>query len=160
LRLTTAVPDEVYAGQPAIFGAVLANRKRHLASYSITLETASPQAGPQTLHLPRLPPRGERQFTWQATLPVRGRHRLPPLQVTTRFRFGLSIGTAPAAPEAEVLVFPAVEPVPPEWLRRHGGLGQTPIRRRGHGDDLYNLRQYRAGDDPRLIHWRSSAKAE
>src|SRR5262249_16819399 len=63
-----------------------------------------------------------------------------------------------AASETEVLVFPAVDPVPPERLRRHGGLGQIATHRRGRGDDLYNLRPYRAGDDPRLIHWRSSPK--
>jgi uncharacterized protein (DUF58 family) len=158
LRLTPLLPEEVYAGRPAISGAVLRNRKRRLASYAIRVEMPGPAPGGRTLHVPRLGPGAERQLTWQVTLPRRGRHRLPAVWITTRFPFGLFERREQAASEAEVLVFPAVDPVPPERLRRHGGPGQVATRRRGRGDDLYNLRPYRAGDDPRLIHWRSSAK--
>ncbi len=160
LRLTPVLPEEVYAGRPAIFAAVLANRKRRLTSYALTLETPGPETGQRLLHVLSLPPRAERQLTWHATLRARGRHRVPAVRITTRFPFGLFVRTQPAAPEAEVLVFPAVESISPDRLRRHGGQGQTAVRRRGRGDDLYNLRQYRAGDDPRLIHWRSTAKAQ
>jgi uncharacterized protein (DUF58 family) len=59
-----------------------------------------------------------------------------------------------------VIVFPAVHPISSELLRQLGAMGHAPARRRGGGSDLYNLRGYRSGDDPRLIHWRSSAKTE
>jgi uncharacterized protein (DUF58 family) len=59
-----------------------------------------------------------------------------------------------------VLVFPAVQPLPSGTLQYLAGAGTSAVRRRGRGHDLYNLRMYRAGDDPRHIHWRSSAKAE
>ena len=160
LRLTLVPPEEVYAGRPALFGTIVANRKRRLPSYSITLETPGSGAGRRLLHLPHLAAGDERVLTWQATLPVRGRHRVTGPRVTTRFPFGLFVKSEPAAPGAEVLVYPAVEPVAPERLRRYGGVGSTAVRRRGRGDDLYNLRQYRPGDDPRLIHWRSSAKTQ
>ena len=38
LRLTRGVPEEIYAGRPALFGARVMNRKRRLPSYSIALE--------------------------------------------------------------------------------------------------------------------------
>jgi uncharacterized protein (DUF58 family) len=158
LQLTPLLPEEVYAGRPAISGAVLRNRKRRLASYAIRVETPGSATGQQALHVPRLGPGVERQLTWQVMLPRRGRHRLPAVWITTRFPFGLFVWREQAVAEPEVLVFPAVDPVPPERLRRHGGFGQIATHRRGRGDDLYNLRPYRAGDDPRLIHWRSSAK--
>ncbi len=85
---------------------------------------------------------------------------MPGPRVTTRFPFGLFVKSEPSPPEVEVLVYPAVEPVAPERLRQAGGVGSTAVRRRGRGDDLYNLRPYRPGDDPRLIHWRSTAKAQ
>src|SRR4029453_10001059 len=53
-----------------------------------------------------------------------------------------------------------VHPISSELLRQIGAAGQAPARRRGAGSDLYNLRVYRSGDDPRLIHWRSSAKTQ
>src|SRR5262249_9194867 len=51
-------------------------------------------------------------------------------------------------------------PVSSDLLRQLGSAGDRRARRRGRGADLYNLRGYRAGDDPRLIHWRSSAKTQ
>jgi len=60
----------------------------------------------------------------------------------------------------DVIVYPAVRPVSPELLRQLGAAGDHAARRRGRGTDLYNLRAYRSGDDPRLIHWRSSAKSQ
>jgi uncharacterized protein (DUF58 family) len=39
-----------------------------------------------------------------------------------------------------------------------GGAGYASARRRGRGDELHDLRTYRPGDDPRLIHWRVTAR--
>ena len=36
---------------------------------------------------------------------------------------------------------------------REATRGEALARRRGRGHDLYNLRAYRAGDEPHLIHW-------
>ncbi|MGH7263987.1 MAG: DUF58 domain-containing protein [Candidatus Rokuibacteriota bacterium] len=161
LTLTPVVPEEVFAARPALFGCVVANGKRRWASYSVSVEVlAAGRRVDRVLHLPWLPARAERVGTWEATFPARGRHRLPGVRLTTRFPFGLFVKTRRVPLDGEVLVFPAVHPVAPERLRQAGGLGDATTRRRGRGHDLYNLRQYRPGDDPRLIHWRSSAKTQ
>jgi uncharacterized protein (DUF58 family) len=159
LRLAAAVPEEIYAGRPALFGATLGNGKRRLASYSVALERAGTTPAERVLYVPRLLAGGERQATWEATLPARGCRRLPGLRVVTRFPFGLFLKSGPVVLDAEVVVFPAVGPVTRERLRELGAAGETTTRRRGRGPDLYNLRDYRSGDDPRLIHWRTSARA-
>ncbi|HSE94467.1 MAG TPA: DUF58 domain-containing protein, partial [Methylomirabilota bacterium] len=166
VRVLPVMPDEVYAGRPALFGATAINGKRRLPSYSIAVEILGPgdrgrvrkRPVRRTLYLPRLGPRVERLVTWEATLPGRGRRRLPGLRLTTRFPFGLFVKMGPVHLESEVLVFPAVRAIDADRLRELGGHGDTAARRRGRGHDLYDLRPYRPGDDPRLIHWRASAK--
>jgi uncharacterized protein (DUF58 family) len=153
LRLTAVVPDEIYAGGPTAFGVRVANRKRWLASYSVMLE-----AGERRLYLDRLRAGEERLLTWEATLPRRGRQRLSGLRVVTRFPFGLFVKTGRRILDEEILVFPAVGPIDAARRRELAGGGSRPLRRRGRGHDLYNLRDYRPGDDRRLIHWRSSAR--
>ncbi len=166
VTLAPIFPEEIYAGRPALFGARLTNEKRWRSSYLLEVDVLdAPVRGRRApaparcLRVSRLEPGAERLLTWEATLPARGRRRLPGVRVKTRFPFGLAVKTGPVLLDAEVVVFPAVGPVSPELLRRAGGDGETARRRRGRGHDLYNLRQYRPGDDPRLIHWRSSAKA-
>jgi uncharacterized protein (DUF58 family) len=154
LRLAAVVPDEIYAGRPTLAGARVINRKRWLPSYSVTLE-----AGGRRLYLDRLGAGEERLVTWETTLPRRGRHRLPGLRVTTRFPFGLFVKASRLILDQEVVVFPAVHPLDAERRRALAASGARASRRRGRGHDLYNLREYRPGDDRRTIHWRSSAKA-
>ena len=160
IELRTIVPEGIHAGQPALFGATIANRKRWLTSYSITIEVLSVGATPRILYLPRLLAGDERVVTWEVTLPRRGRHRLAGVRVTTRFPFALFLKAGRPVLTEDVVVYPAVRPVSPELLRQLGGAGEHATKRRGHGTDLYNLRGYRSGDDPRLIHWRSSAKSQ
>jgi len=165
LALSAIAPEEIYSGRPALFGARLVNRKRWLTSYSITVELLSPgartlESGSRFIYFRRIEAGVERLATWEETLPRRGRQRLTGVRITTRFPFGLFVKAGRPALTDEVLVFPPVRPIPAESLRRRGDAGDAAARRRGRGNDLYNLRGYRPGDDPRFIHWRSSAKAE
>jgi uncharacterized protein (DUF58 family) len=165
LALAGVAPAEIYAGRPALFGARIRNRKRALTSYSITVALLAPgaqaiESGRRFVFFRRIEAGIERVATWEETLPRRGRHRLAGVRITTGFPFGLFVKASRPALADEVLVFPAVRPMSAESLRHRGDLGDAAARRRGRGNDLYDLRTYRSGDDPRFIHWRSSAKAE
>ncbi len=161
LRLACAPPEEIYAGVPALCGAIIANRKRWVPSYSLALEVLSPSGKvDRILYVPRLEAGAERLMTWETFFPARGRRRLPGVRVTTRFPFGVFLKAGRVMLDDEVLVFPAVGPASPALLRRLGGTGAAVSRRRGRGSDLHNLRDYLPGDDPRHIHWPSSAKAQ
>jgi uncharacterized protein (DUF58 family) len=109
--------------------------------------------------LSRIPPRTERVVGWEITLAARGRRRLPRLRAATAFPFGLFVKTGPPLLfDEEVLVYPAVHPVRRAEFRE-GVSGEAAARRRGRGHDLHNLRAYRAGDEPHLIHWPTTAKS-
>ncbi len=157
LRISFSVPDEVFAGRPALFGATVVNRKERAVSYSITLEILSRQGPPRLVWVPRLAAGEEYLFTWEETLSRRGRQELAGIRITTLFPFGLFLKAGQPVRDS-VIVYPqvcAAPSVPP----LETGPAEAGARRRGRGSDLYNLREYRPGDEPRLIHWRSTAKA-
>jgi uncharacterized protein (DUF58 family) len=160
LELTAIQPEEMYAGCPALFGALAANRKRWLTSYSISIEILSPGASTRAIYVPRVEAGAERVITWEHTIARRGRHHFAGVRVTTRFPFGLFMKVGRPVLGSEVVVFPAVRALAADRARELGRERDRMTRRRGRGADLYNLRTYRAGDDPRLIHWRSSAKTQ
>jgi uncharacterized protein (DUF58 family) len=150
-------PDEVFAGRPALFGIRVVNRKRWRASYSIAIDVLDEAATTGAAFVPRLPARAEALVSWEAVPAGRGRRPFPALRVSTRFPFGLFVKAGRVALESEMIVYPAVRPLAAERLAALG-VGGAAARRRGRGGDLHNLREYRPGDEPRLIHWRSSAK--
>jgi uncharacterized protein (DUF58 family) len=154
LRLRAVVPEEIYAGRPTSLGARVTNAKRWLPSYSVMLE-----AGFRRLYVDRLGAGEERLVAWQTTFPARGRTRLPGLRMATRFPFGLFVKSGRVTVDGEAIVFPAVRPIDAASRRRLAAAGVRSQHRRGRGHDLYNLREYRSGDDQRLIHWRSTARA-
>jgi len=155
LRLTPLVPPEVFAGRAVMLGAVVRNTKRRLPARSIALETAD---GARVISLPWLGPGVERVAAWQHVFARRGRQRLPGLRLTTRFPFGLFAKRGRVQFEQEVVVFPAPAPTAARRLGVAPAGGGATARRRGRGHDLHDLREYRPGDDPRLIHWRVSAR--
>jgi uncharacterized protein (DUF58 family) len=189
LRVTLRLPPAFHAGQAALVAVLLANGKRRLPSYSVVLEAMdlppAPARGwvgrhrarlaawlaglgfgerrrigaPRRLaYAARLPAGAERVVTWELVLPARGRRRLPRLRAATRFPFGLFVKSGPPLLiDEEVIVYPAVHPVTLRALE--AGSGEASARRRGRGHDLHNLRAYAPGDEPHLIHWRTSARS-
>jgi len=170
VRVSSRVPDEIYAGTPCLVGAVVRNTKKRRPSYSVTLERPGTRGGLRVLrrgapmsndrlaYLARLGPGEDRLVSWEETLPRRGRHRLAGVRVVTRFPFGLFVKAARPTGAEDVVVYPRRVLPPPALLRQVGGLGNAPARRRGRGHDLHDLRAYHSGDDPRLIHWRVTAR--
>src|SRR3972149_65692 len=74
---------------------------------------------------------------------------------------GISGGRAASGSRAraEGRTSPPAPPPAPGGGGDLGGWGGEREPRPGRGTDLYNLREYRWGDDPRLIHWKSTAKS-
>ncbi len=156
VRVTTVLPDAIHAGAPCTIGARVRNTKRRRPSFSLALDR--PRTGARLAYVARLGPGEERLVTWEETLPRRGRHRLTGVRLTTRFPFGLFVKASRATGAEEVVVYPRRVPPPPALLRQATGPGTAPASRRGRGHDLHDLRAYRSGDDPRLIHWRVTAR--
>lgn len=160
LRLQREMPGRLFAGVAATFGLQLLNRKRRLPSYALHLSEPDPAGGrPASQFFLKVAPQGRATWRYALTFPRRGRHRLPGLRILTRFPFGLFAKISrPILPDT-VLVYPALRSLAPDEIPAVLDPGWRQRDRRGHGAGLHNLRQYRPGDDPRLVHWKTSAKA-
>ena len=88
----------------------------------------------------------------------RGRVTVGPLTLTVTDPLSMSARRFHVGGQAEALVYPAVLPVsPPPRLpgSTFDAVRRSPMAQ--SGDELYGLRPFQRGDDPRRIHWRSSA---
>lgn len=159
VRVQREIPARLFAGAPASFAVWLANGKRQVTSYALHLDEADPAGGrPAARFFLRLGPGAREAWRYALTFPRRGRQRLPGLVLWTRFPFGLFSKSSRPLLQDSVVVYPAVRPLRRGELPSFLEGGRRQRDRRGRGAALRNLRPYRAGDDPRLIHWKTSAR--
>jgi uncharacterized protein (DUF58 family) len=91
----------------------------------------------------------------------RGRFALGPVRLRLVDPFGLVLRTAAGSDTATLLVVPRVVPLQGSGaLTGAGGNGGEGSRRSiaVHGEDDVSTREYRYGDDLRLVHWRATAR--
>jgi uncharacterized protein (DUF58 family) len=91
----------------------------------------------------------------------RGRFALGPVRLRLVDPFGLVLRTAAGTDTAALLVTPRVRPLSGSGsLTGAGGNGGEGSRRSiaVHGEDDVSTREYRYGDDLRLVHWRATAR--
>ncbi len=153
-------PRRLFAGAPASFAVRLTNRKRRLPSFALHLSEEDPSGGPPAGHyVLKVPPAGREGWQYSLTFPHRGRQYLPGLRILTRFPFGLFAKVSRPIRPDPVLVYPALRRLSPGQVPAALDPGWHERDRPGQGASLRNLRPYRPGDDPRLLHWKTSAKA-
>jgi uncharacterized protein (DUF58 family) len=171
LRIARRVPFGVTAGQPARIEYQVSNRKRRLPSGSLELrDTGLSQHGRQVrievvepAFLPLVPAGQHALGAEVITVPRRGVYRFEELALGTTYPFGMFVKQRTVRLPGTLVVWPRTDrPVPA--VRALGG------RRVGHQlaagrhapgaerGDYRGLRSYRAGDDPRDIHWRTTAR--
>jgi uncharacterized repeat protein (TIGR01451 family) len=101
-------------------------------------------------------------LTWSYTIRGRrGLHVFAGLNVTGEDRFGLVVKRAFIPTRGQVLVLPSTArvrhiPIHPRQTRVYAGV--IPARQGGTGIEFFGLREFQAGDSPRHINWRASAR--
>lgn len=106
-----------------------------------------------------LPEGGEGELEYHITPRQRGHYLVGPLAIALGDPFGMCTVPHPISGAQHVIVTPAVTPLPPNALidgRADTGAdrGRQPG---GHSDDA-TVRAYQHGDEPRRVHWRSTAR--
>lgn len=111
--------------------------------------------------LPELPPRGRVEIAVTLEPLRRGRLSLPGVTLARPDPLGLAKSSGRLASPQSVLILPKRYPVPRLALpgaRRYQPGGVALSSAVGDSQEFMGLRDYRAGDPPRRIHWRSWAK--
>ena len=154
-------PPRVQAGVGATVRLRLENVSR-LPSGVLLMEDALPYAlgrRPRVV-LDRVPAGVSREVSYPVRADVRGRYRIGPLSVRLTDPFGLSSVTRSFAAVDELVVTPAVMPLPRITLGGDWASGGDTSSRllAASGSDDATTREYRHGDDLRKVHWRSTAR--
>lgn len=166
-RLTCrrTLPAEAYANEP--FRVALRVRNpRENASRSLTgLDHVC--RGKQVLLRPRAWMDGvegqrERAMDYSAMLPQRGAYSFRNLALSTGFPFGLAGGTRWfLGGEQELLVYPQRGRLQKNLnlvLHRTRSLVGASVRRAVGEEEFRSLREFVPGDNPRRIHWKTTAR--
>lgn len=164
-RVIRNAPRSAMAGQVVSVELTLENDKFLLSSWVMAARDRISGVGGNfeaSVLFARVPPRSRRTAYYQIRLIRRGRYRLGPIELSTRFPLGLvERGLLFNAP-GELLIHPRVGRLATRWKRDNllaAELVQQQAARKGAFDDeFHGIREYRRGDDPRSIHWRTSAR--
>ncbi len=156
LTVRRHLPEYLFARTPTLVRLEIRNRKRHVPSFILLIRTLSP-AGSSTL-IPTVKSQDSAEGFIEVVFPKRGLHEILPLKVSTRFPFGLFTKGMEADAGGRVLVFPHVAPADALDLDPRGYEGETALIQSGRGSDPFSVKDFQPGDNPRHIHWKSTAK--
>jgi uncharacterized protein (DUF58 family) len=124
-----------------------------------SLHTLNLEIDEKTAFIPYLPPKVDTGASLKHVFRERGWNKIPEARLSTRFPFGffkkwikIDLG------DDEVLVFPKIDPIDPGDETFREGPGEAESEKTGFGFDLRSIKEFRQGDNPRLIHWKMTAK--
>jgi uncharacterized protein (DUF58 family) len=158
LMVRRRAPGRIHANRPFLMEISVENVKSSLASYSIEIEDlVEGKPLDKKCYFLKVPPGRTQRTSYRHTFTRRGLYQFDGFRIATKFPFALFRKSRDVSSAGEVLVFPAVYPVPPLAPRaRH--VGETQVARLGRRGEFFGLREFRDGDDRRSIHWRSTAR--
>jgi uncharacterized protein (DUF58 family) len=175
LRIDRTLPLRIGAGDLLSVDLSLTNTRRRLGCWAVVVEEQiqceaaagrnnhrrpAPPLHPNVL-FPYTHAGQSRKGVYRGRLVERGRYRLGPLRVSTRFPFGLFSRTVTLGESESLIVLPRLGRLTTAWATRRqeafAGMDRR-LSQPGAEGDFYGVREWRGGDGRRLVHWRSSAR--
>lgn len=156
LEIKRDISGRIFAKTPFLYRFGVKNSKRLFPSYLISLRddvdflsgAFIASIGPDKQEFPIV----------EALFPKRGPFSLSKVTVSTNFPFGLFIKGMKRVIEEDLLVLPRIREIDPDSFNFRGWEGEVLVNKSGHGGEPWGVTEYFPGDNPRHIHWRSSAK--
>jgi uncharacterized protein (DUF58 family) len=164
LRLRHWIDRPVFANKPVCVEIEVDNAGRP-PPLGLRLEDRGPEHA-ITWFVPSSRERTPVRFRHDLTLPRRGWYAWERLRASSGYPFGLAEGRVSAASIEPVLVFPELGRLHRgrlrQFLRPAGPAGgrarYRPCPHPAAHSEFHGVREFRSGDSPRWIHWRTSAR--
>jgi uncharacterized protein (DUF58 family) len=165
LEVKRSLPEHATVGQSFSVKLSLSNRKRFLSSWMVSVEdfVVAPREQLQPAALfACVPARSIREAVYEIRPAQRGLYEFGPVRVLSRFPLGLMERSIDLGLVDRFVVYPRIGRLKPNW-RHAAAAGELASEqsRLGHSasdDEFHRLREYRRGDNPRAIHWRTTAR--
>lgn len=165
ISLRRKLPERVMAGVPLTVELVLQNNKWLLPLFLMSARDRIEGPGERleaSVLYSRVPRKQYRVAPYQLRLLKRGVYRFGPCEVSTRFPLGITERGQVVKVQDQILVYPRLGILSGSWKRQLRGYTQVELvaaKKTGAADDeFHHIREYRSGDDPRAIHWKTSAR--
>ncbi len=156
-------PGTVYVNEDFEIQVTVTNPTRR-ATGLVQLIDPVVQPGQDALHaslgIPPLAPGEQWTNSFSLRANVRGPMRIGPMTATSTDPCGLIRRTRQIVAPTEVLVLPMIEQVSAPWFWVGESERVGAARPTLSGTEFVSLREYISGDDPRKVHWPSSAKLD
>ncbi len=165
------VPVYVFSGDPLIIDYAVENGRRWYAALALFIDdsvipvdrsVSGAAALTPRVFFARIPGRERARIQWKCASPKRGKYRFRDLDVGTRAPFGIVEHRVTISLPDQIVVYPRIGQLTRRWFLIQR---QAMENRRGQRHDqsaqqmeYHGLRDYRSGDSPRWIHWRTSAR--
>ena len=163
IRVERVVPPQVHSHEWFSVTAVISAEGRRTDAFGVVIRDgrSGPYDRPGHALALRVARDAPVRVRYQVRLKQRGLIRITELELSTRFPFGLFEYRLVVPVESEILAYPRIgvfrdEPLPGSRFSRLMTSTET-VNDKGQ-EEFRNLREYRPGDNPRLIAWRATAK--
>ena len=155
--LSLAVGDghAIYAGREASLRLEIGNSKQVVPSYSVHCVIAD---AIDAVYFGMIPGRQRVEKGIRMKFKRRGLYSYRDFQIRSGFPFILLNGKRSVTASGKVIVYPVLYDLGSFLLSSSATEGMEVSRLSSAADSMYSLREFRAGDDNRKIHWKASAK--
>jgi uncharacterized protein (DUF58 family) len=177
-------PQNVFERERVSIKVSLRNQKRWIPAFSVLVEdltlirtrsrklqkilrgrqasgTGARAQSPVLQHaayFPAIPASEGRAELISQSFASRGSYAIDSVRLSTCFPFGLFQRGEFVSVRGEILVYPAIREVSSDLHLLPFLPGKFEAKRKGHGESLYAIRDYREGESARLMHWKATAK--
>jgi len=165
LEVKRSLPEHATVGENFSVKMSLSNRKHFLSSWMVSVEDVveapREQLQPAVLFA-CVPAQSMREAVYEIRPARRGLYEFGPVRVMSRFPLGLMERSIDLGLVEQFVVYPRIGRIKPQW--RHAAAAgelaseQARIGHSASDDEFHRLREYRRGDNPRAIHWRTTAR--